>query len=498
LPAAVIWVDSTDWEGPGCTLRDAIFSASNNVDIDGCAGIGGYMPVDTIRFSVTGTIRWTGPITVSESVIIKGPGPGDLTLLNETDASFSFSSAGNTQSFQLLNITVASKKGVESGGVRLSSGDSFQVRNCVFRRNRYVLGGGIYNYQGNLQLVDSIFHGNETVGDPGSGGAVYSSGGDLTLLNTVISGNRADNGGGLFIVGGTALVSNSTVSGNYAVSQGGGIYSVGANTDLVNTIVWGDMAAGSVSSLYQNGGTMTATYSDIDTGCTGPVCFAYPGTGNMISVPLFVAPRPAADAPTVKGNYHLKVGSELIDQGTATGPVPPADMKGVPRPTGSGFDMGAYEHDGNYVANASFEYGPSRKPAPWKRKSLTTTDRRVGSKHSEGDWSFKFTGGPENKCLKQVIRWSGSAGDEIALTADSRVTGADPGGEAYRMDLKIIYSDDGGKRTYRRSFSKTRTGWQEKMINFTSRDDYGKLIVSLRYADQTGRAWFDNLDLRVE
>lgn len=71
--------------------------------------------------------------------------------------------------------------------------------------------------------------------------------------------------------------------------------------------------------------------------------FATPtGTGNISDNPQFVDED--------GGDFHLQAGSPCIDAGTSTD-APPTDFDGIPRPQGSGFDIGMYEYEGSSGIN---------------------------------------------------------------------------------------------------------------------------------------------------
>ena len=73
------------------------------------------------------------------------------------------------------------------------------------------------------------------------------------------------------------------------------------------------------------GGSPSVTYSNVQGG--------FPGVGNIDADPLFVSDT----------DLHLQSGSPCKDTGTATG-APSDDLDGQPRPSCSGYDMGAYEY----------------------------------------------------------------------------------------------------------------------------------------------------------
>ena len=178
------------------------------------------------------------------------------------------------------------------------------------------------------------------------GGGIYNADGTVELTNCNVTGNVADDfsysrGGGIYTTNPTdpdppdspiVNIYSSTIAGNYAWNSGGGLYHNGGSTTATNSIFWDNAAATSNPEIY---GTITATYCDVEGG--------YTGTGNINLDPVFVTPAQAGSgSPTTAGDFHIQSGSNVIDQGTATG-APADDIDGDSRPLGSGIDMGADE-----------------------------------------------------------------------------------------------------------------------------------------------------------
>jgi hypothetical protein len=69
-------------------------------------------------------------------------------------------------------------------------------------------------------------------------------------------------------------------------------------------------------------------YSDLQDGAGNP------DYNNISEDPVFVGGSPY--------DLHLQGTSPCIDEGTAAG-APSVDLDGDPRPSGDGYDMGAYE-----------------------------------------------------------------------------------------------------------------------------------------------------------
>jgi len=240
-------------------------------------------------------------------------------------------------------------------------------------------GGGLYNPDGKVQVVNCTFRGNTGV----SGAAVMNFGPSLMLVNCHLVGNHALMlGGGLYNYEGAATLTNCRIVGNaadYAQTAGGAaLYNLnGSVTVLDSTLAdnrspagkaiasfsWGAVAGAKVkivNSILFNGGNeiesnvrevVDVTYSDVQGG--------WIGTGDINLDPQFT--RPGAwntDGSWLDGEYRLKTTSPAIDVGSSTalpadsldldadGNVTealPFDLDNEARIEGPQVDMGAYE-----------------------------------------------------------------------------------------------------------------------------------------------------------
>ncbi len=271
------------------------------------------------------------------------------------------------------------------GGALYLSGSTLNAENCIFQDNQAANhGGAIAAYASTLKLranysslekmtagelesrdahaplattatacdpiggVCSALFGNvaDTDGSGiGSGGAIYASESQLNVTHTILDRNQGVRGGAIHQIGSgaSAEISNSLVYSNtsttgfgagirteagtftvnhvtLAHNQNGAGYSQSGTTGFVsNSIAWGNAMGG----FWVASGSLDGTCSIDQSGNAG------------LSVdPLFVAPGAGE-------NYRLRSGSPAIDACT-TGLSP--DLDNVPRVTGSGYDMGAYEY----------------------------------------------------------------------------------------------------------------------------------------------------------
>jgi parallel beta-helix repeat protein len=192
-----------------------------------------------------------------------------------------------------------------------------------------LLGNHIHDISGDclaLNRSSAIIERNE-VHHCNEAGISASQSSSATLVNNLIYATRD----GVEITdGGMSRIVNNTVADN----ERGGIQlhqehpgAGGGDATVVNSIVWGNQTDLEMDVFS----TITVTYSDVRT-FTGTVVL--PGGENINSDPLFRDPQ--------NGNYRLLEGSPCVDTGTPVG-APEEDIRGVYRPHGDGYDLGAHE-----------------------------------------------------------------------------------------------------------------------------------------------------------
>jgi CSLREA domain-containing protein len=234
-----------------------------------------------------------------------------------------------------------------------ASTGSLMITNTTFRNNSArnsgttsmgAIGGAIYS-TGSVTISGSLFTGNLTTAD----GSTTKHGGVL-YLNALTSG---------------AAITNSTFAGNEADGLGGAIYSsIGTNTVLFSTFDDNNAGAGG-DSFYSGAGSLTIGNSAINNDAFGDPCAgADTASAGYNVTPL---PDPQADcAYVVTDNTSASLAFETVFPANNGGPtktlallptsdavdeVPNAfcagaagvDQRGLPRPSGSACDAGAFE-----------------------------------------------------------------------------------------------------------------------------------------------------------
>lgn len=203
---------------------------------------------------------------------------------------------------------------------------------------------------GNLIVLDGL----TITGGSANNGAGIRTRADLMIRNTTITGNNGRDGGGLFHRSGPLLLENVTVTGNTASRDGGGL-DLRAGSRLVHVTVANNSAnrggglrsrSGSVSlantivadNAQNSGGQIRGTITSdginlVEGGCAG--CGPLDLTGDPSLLPLASNGGDTRTHALGPGSIALDAGSALF--GLAT------DQRGVGRPAGPGFDLGAYE-----------------------------------------------------------------------------------------------------------------------------------------------------------
>jgi len=224
IAPAVFMVTSISDSGPG-TLRDAITQAN------AAAG------VDTIKFKLptdSTLLLTTGPISITDSINITGPGAGKLTI-SGNNSSRIFEISDGTATVKTATISGLSfVDGNGAAGGAIFSEEAFVMTNCVVATSiSSGSGGGLHvSTPGKISITGTKFIGNQA---SSNGGALYlrilgtGATGSIQITNCLISGNASGGrGGGLYarisVGNGNLTVDKTTISNNTAATGGGGAW----------------------------------------------------------------------------------------------------------------------------------------------------------------------------------------------------------------------------------------------------------------------------------
>lgn len=374
-------VTNTDDSGAG-SLRQAILDA-NNTPSD-----------DVINFSTQllgQTITLTsGQLLVTDDLRIEGPGDYNLTVSGNNASRVFLVSDGNDNNFinvaiSGLTVTQGNNTATLGKGAGIWNEESLTVTDSTISNNISTgLGAGIYNQRGSLKLLRSTVSDNKIDNFPdtggqftGGGGIFNLSGASLEVDGSTISGNKSNRGGGIWNQGNLKIV-NSTISGNQSSEAGGGILSNSSNqTTEINfsTIVNNEsnivaIDRGSGGGIAVNGGTATISNTIIAgntnrivTASTNPDVegnFTSNGHNLIGDLKGSTGFDASEDLDDIEVSQHLVFEPALSDNGGSTlthalTTVSPAidtadpngsitiDQRGISRPQGDGFDIGAFE-----------------------------------------------------------------------------------------------------------------------------------------------------------
>ncbi len=330
--AATFTVTNTADSGAG-SLRQAI------ADANGAAG------VDTVSISATGTITLTsGEITITESVIVNGPGARSLTVSgNNTSRIFRLDS-GSAKDVAINDLALANGNTPGNGGAILNEGGNLTLQRVrITGSNAGDSGGAVYNALfggGNLLTVqDSEISGNSA----DSEGAIYFIGFQLRVINSTISGNTAtDSVGAIGIQFGDAEIRNSTVTGNSA-NLVGGIQSQNSTLAMESSIFSANTDGTGTNDINRiAGGSASASNSLFTEDVVASGVLNGMNAGNLIAVNPLLGSLANNGGPT---NSHLPLaGSPVVGAGAnSTGQVNDQRGPGFPRAAGGAVDIGAVQ-----------------------------------------------------------------------------------------------------------------------------------------------------------
>jgi hypothetical protein len=279
----------------------------------------------------------------------------------------------------------------ESNGGGVYSKGTVNVSDSQVLRNRADYAGGLGNETGTLTVTNSWISGNSANVAGGGGIASGFGGATLNLSHVTVSGNIATgDAGGIENGKGTAILTNVTISGNTS-SSGGGMWNLfGGTAVLYNVTFIGNRAFGATSG----GGIGNSKDPDTHLHLKNVLIAKSKEGGNCSFTGQFSKPPDAVEASlSTDGTCNFGAGSDnvklkfgpLETNGGKTlthrnFPGSPAinsgmfdqfitnDQRGVLRPQGGIFDVGAVE----FVPCAGIPPKPQRL-APLKGAALVTT-----------------------------------------------------------------------------------------------------------------------------
>lgn len=305
----------------------------------------------------------------------------------------------------LHHVVVQGNKATKGGSIYNEQG-TLDIYDGTFLENKADFAGAILNNQGNAEIQRSVFRNNTAHQVAGAitnlgtmhiltstvdhnqsddlGGGISNENGTLFLDQSTVSHNHAGAGGGFFNYG-SIQATNATISGNAADSYGGGIYNDFGGTLSFVHVTLAANRGDTLGQLSEPGGAafyqadpndtlyfensilsknMSGPNQEREEDCTGTIstggvnvimgvdgCTGFDSQHDLIHKdPLL---KPLASNDDTSATMALDPYSPAKDA-AKTGLN--TDQRGISRPQGEGYDVGAFEFrnmiDGVYLPQA--------------------------------------------------------------------------------------------------------------------------------------------------
>jgi hypothetical protein len=335
------------------TLRNMTLTDNESEPIGGPAFGGGVYSVGKLLIDTSQIVgnRATAPDFYSFGAGIYNE--GDLTVINS-------------------NVTGNENNGRRPYAGGIYNSNTASIRTSTISANTVVTpfdapayGAGLYNI--GIATVHSslIFRNFGSSGGDGYGGGVYNHQGQMTIIDTTITENVATGpngeGGGLWNDG-TLVIRHSTIAQNAthgAEAEGGGIYHEGlALAEMTNTIVADNVADWAGPDVH--GSLSSSSYNLISDTSGGSTPW---DATDLLNIDPLLGSLQDNGGPT--RTMALLAGSPAIDAGGNTG-APPWDQRsvGFTRIVGGTVDIGAYEVQTGPAPGSKFAGGVTESVTP--------------------------------------------------------------------------------------------------------------------------------------
>jgi CSLREA domain-containing protein len=412
----------------GCTLREALTSASADGDIV-------TVPESQYALGAAGTLALTHSLT------ILGGGPRFTRI--HGSGSGPVLSVPSAVTMDLRNVGVTEG---EEGGIEGLDGSTILLEDVTVAGNSGTDGGGI-NAAGALDVNRSTISGNTAEGD--GGGILLTAPDQVTLENSTLSGNTAGAFGGAIWSNDDLALTNVTVADN-AAAEGGGLF-----------LQVDNQKAGVTNSLFvrNTGGGCGGVSSAIESTNSlydGRSCSFHTSTGDRFPADPRIGPL--ADHGGDTDTHAPQGGSDALDHG-ASASCPAIDQRGEPRL--GGCDIGAMEGTETPGQLRVFTRVINDRDGTAVARSFAThvrvgaTDVVASQTGSEAGRTFTVPGGTYRVAATgpagYTLSYTGACAADGTFTMPAgggrscTVTAADAGGPrgTLRLDLRVV-NDDGG------------------------------------------------------
>ncbi len=191
-------------------------------------------------------------ITIDKNVTISGQNK-DKTIINGTNSGYIFQIT-NGKTVKIQNLKIVNATTSSSGGAIYNYYGNLTIINCILAGNHAdgYYAGAIYNLYSNLTTENCIFIYNSA----NNGGAIYNLNSNLTVKNSSFLSNNATYGGAIYNSG-NIIISGSTFTGNKATNEGGVIYTTSASNVNISSSTLENNIAGSNGGVILNTGNLT-------------------------------------------------------------------------------------------------------------------------------------------------------------------------------------------------------------------------------------------------
>ncbi|MCX6266272.1 MAG: right-handed parallel beta-helix repeat-containing protein, partial [Bacteroidetes bacterium] len=312
-----IWVSSgkylpsSIYDIPAPTNRSKHFRMKNNLGI-----FGGFAGIEADTFDLSERDLVTNETILSGDMNNNGRDDFDCYHVFYHPSGLELTHTSILDGFSVTGGNANGNDPFASGGGLYNISTSPSIRNCIFKDNWGLNGGGVGNaVSSSPELVNCLVVSDTAVN--GGGGVYNSSGSCPVFINCTMTANSAQTGGGVFTSGSGAPVLN-------------------------NCIIWGNSATGTGMSGKQfaiDQGTVTLNYSCYsDT--TGDIYLT--NGGNLIASNQNITDDPLL-VRAANDDFRIFGDSPCVNTGSNGFDPEPIDVRGETRIQGGIIDRGAYE-----------------------------------------------------------------------------------------------------------------------------------------------------------